>query len=106
MRRLAVLLVAVALVVAGYGVGEFTNRDPAPVIDTSPARGRPLCMLGQRNLLDDPRGCLDPRVEQMTPAERKRLREAQARMEAEIAARQPGRASSPRLGPRQATRTG
>jgi hypothetical protein len=58
MRRLAVLLVAVALVVAGYGVGEFTNRDPAPVVDTTPAIGRPLgplCMGGQRNL-DSPRG--------------------------------------------------
>ena len=88
MRRLAVPLVAVALVVAGYGIGEFTNRDPAPVVDPTPAIGRPLgplCMGGQRNL-DSPRGCVDLEVERMTPAERQRLREALAKMQAEVEA--------------------
>ena len=88
MRRLAVLLVAAALVAAGYGIGEINDRDPAPVVDTTPAIGpplEPLCMRGQRNL-DSPWGCVDLEAERMTPAERQRRREALAKVQADLEA--------------------
>lgn len=69
-RKAGMVLVAVALVATGYVVEELSDREPAPVVDTAPARPGdrplgPLCV-GPMNL-DSPSGCVDPEVEPMTP---------------------------------------